>query len=852
VADQIFSLTVEEPVGLAREKEPVRIGIPLPRGKVKKTDQIFLCNKQAFVPLQTTRLASWPDGSIKWFLLDFFAQCSPNSKNTYTVMTGHTDRETEPPALRKELTVRERDHAFEVDTGAAVFVVPKDRLAPFSSVVVNGLELLEKKGSVVILKDSDSKIFASKVKSIGVEEKGPLRSTIMAAGVFTGGSGKELLHCKLRITFFAGLTSVNIELQIHNPNAAKHPGGIWDLDDPGSILFREFSLQVSPMEALDTVKWRSTSDQGYQHVQTDDWSIYQDSSGGAKWNSPNHLGRSGNLTVTFQGFRINADKKNVEDGRRANPATRYEGNNFWIEGAIRNFWQNFPKAIRIRQKEIDLALFPEESTHAFELQGGEKKRHEIFLEFGQDHNDDSNTQYFLHPLKVIPNADDIRSSGAFASLIPESIEDSEYYAYVKHGVEGPNSFFCKREVIDEYGWRNFGDLYADHEAVNHRGECPFVSHYNNQYDFIFGGILQFLNTGDHRWFELLQDAARHMIDIDIYHTNKDKAAYNHGLFWHTAHYEEAGTSTHRTYSKLQLKGKVKRYYGGGPSNEHNYTSGLLHYYYLTGDIEAKNAVLELAEWVLGMDDGSRTILSFFDTGPTGLASQTVSPNYHKPGRGAGNSINALLDGFRLSSSKNYLEKAEELIQRCIHPHDNISELSLDEPEYRWSYLVFLQVLTKFLHFKEEVGEFDYIYFYTRDSLIHYTTWMAAHEKPYQEVLHKVEIPTETWPAHDVRKSCIFYQASRYVTEEQRTLFLEKGKYYFRRSLDDLFRYDTAFLTRPLVILIVYGLMPLWYQQHKIEPVTRNHDFDFGKPVEFIPQKKRVMTRFDPRLWFRKG
>ena len=140
----------------------------------------------------------------------------------------------------------------------------------------------------------------------------------------------------------------------------------------------------------------------------------------------------------------------------------------------------------------------------------------------------------------------------------------------------------------------------DHEAVNHKGPAALVSHYNNQYDFIYGAFVHFLRTRDPRWHQLMVEAARHTIDIDIYHTDQDKAAYNGGLFWHTDHYKDAASCTHRTYSR-QNGGSG---YGGGPSNEHNYTSGLLHYYYLTGDPEARLAVLELSKWVVDMDDGS--------------------------------------------------------------------------------------------------------------------------------------------------------------------------------------------------------------------------------------------------------
>ena len=43
----------------------------------------------------------------------------------------------------------------------------------------------------------------------------------------------------------------------------------------------------------------------------------------------------------------------------------------------------------------------------------------------------------------------------------------------------------------------------------------------------------------------MDELAHHVVDIDIYHTTRDRAAYSGGLFWHTIHYASAGTATHR-------------------------------------------------------------------------------------------------------------------------------------------------------------------------------------------------------------------------------------------------------------------------------------------------------------------
>jgi hypothetical protein len=415
-------------------------------------------------------------------------------------------------------------------------------------------------------------------------------------------------------------------------------------------------------------------------------------------------------------------------------------------------------------------------------------------------------------------------------------ENVECRELIDSAISGPQSFFARREIIDEYGWRHFGDLYADHEAVGYTGPEPLVAHYNNQYDVIYGAIAQYLRSGNSRWFELMADLARHVIDIDIYHTDKDRASYNGGLFWHTDHYLDAGTATHRAYSKAALANRDVSTYGGGPSNEQNYTSGLLHYYYLTGDETAREAVLSLADWAINMDDGRKRPFGVIDRRPTGMASSTASRHYHGPGRGAGNSINALLDAYPLSCDQRYLLKAEELIRRCIHPKDDIQNRNLGDPERRWSYLVFLQVLGKYLECKIDKGEIDYMYAYVQASLLRYAEWMLKHEVPYATVLHKVEIPTETWPAQDIRKSVVLYLAAKHAVGPLRIEFQKKADYFFQVCVRDLGTFPTRTVTRPIVLLLTNAYVHSYFQNYLDESAPQPiEQYDFGRPQRFSPQ-----------------
>jgi hypothetical protein len=416
-------------------------------------------------------------------------------------------------------------------------------------------------------------------------------------------------------------------------------------------------------------------------------------------------------------------------------------------------------------------------------------------------------------------------------------------------VDAQRGFAARREQIDEYGWRNWGDLYADHEAVRHPADAPepFVSHYNNQYDCVDALLLQFLRTGDRRWWDLAEPLARHVIDVDLYHTDEDRACYNGGLFWHTDHYLPAATATHRCFSRRN-GGKG---YGGGHSDEHDYPSGLLLYHYLTGDPRAAEAVIQLAAWARDMDDGTRTVFGLLDPGPTGLATATYTPDYQGPGRGAGNSVNALCDAFALTGDRRWLDQAEAYIRRVVHPRQDLAALDLLDAERRWSYVVFLKYLIKYLELKDERGERDFTYAYARDTLLHYATWMVAHERPSTTVPEKLEFVTETWPAQDLRKAQVVEQAAAWAAPEVRPRWFAWAETTFERALRELSGFPTQDRCRPLVLTIHPGISRAWARaarDHAVAPHAHGHDF--GAHAMFVPQKQRVkaLLRTPGGLW----
>src|SRR3990172_12465458 len=82
-------ITVEEPSGTPRRGWPVTSGIPLPQGEMRDPGAAALLTADGRqLPLQTEALVRWPDGSVRWLLLDFQLDLSAGEKKPLTLCYG--------------------------------------------------------------------------------------------------------------------------------------------------------------------------------------------------------------------------------------------------------------------------------------------------------------------------------------------------------------------------------------------------------------------------------------------------------------------------------------------------------------------------------------------------------------------------------------------------------------------------------------------------------------------------------------------------------------------------------------------------------------------------------------------
>jgi len=780
-------LKIEESDGISRKAQPVTVGVPMTRGVVVDKNTLLLkdANKKN-IKCQIKIVEYWDDKSAKWISLDFKVDIKSNSKSTFYLTTGNND-------FQEEISLTDNEEFININSGKISINITKREGDSFSLSLDSKKEENRNVLSVQLVDDKDE-TFDAVVHNLWFEQNDDnylLTKDIFIEGAFSNPKFSKLKF-QSKITFFSNVSYFKLDFTLHNPQAAKHEGGLWDLGDVGSINFKSLAISLAVPQSSIAKMTDHISNESM--VLEHNFQIQQFSSGGEQWNSPIHKDANGNVDFEHNGYKI-SEINSEQSGKRIHPSIELISESQTLCAYIESFWQNFPKAISKSDNELILEIFPEGN---FELQAGEKKSHSVWLDFNAKNQ---NFDWVANPLNVTLEPTYITSTCALEYFINAYPED-EILKIITSGVQGKSCFFEKREQIDEFGWRNFGELYADHEAVGYQGSELFISHYNNQYDPLYGFIYQFYLTGDKKWFELANDLAKHITDIDIYHTINDKDEYNGGLFWHTDHYLDASTSTHRTFSKNHQAAYEDYTSGGGPGGQHCYTTGLKCHYLLTGNVNSKKAVLQLADWITYSFEGSNSFLAKLfaikQSGKHGVKDHILEQ--YPLDRGTGHYIIALLDAYDLTQKQNYLARAFRIITNTFHPNDNISLRRFENIEATWFYTVFLQSVGRFLSLKEQLNQLDDDFYYARDAMLHYVNWMLLNELPYLEQKDKLEFPNTTWVGQDLRKVGIFYMANYYSTVKNQDL-VDKGNYFYQHIVNTLKKDSNNDFTRILALLM---------------------------------------------------
>jgi len=310
-------LTVREPAGLARSDEPVTTGVPFAPGRLQPGDSLSLRAGGAAVPLQTRTLALWPDGSVKWVLLDFQASLAPKGVLDLELDKGKAAR------LPRGIRVKESSRTLTVDTGPLQVTLNRRGFDLFSSVRIDGKEALAKPAAALEItaldgKKRDSMKDLAKDFELKVMEEGPVRTVVRAIGEIQATkehrlgftcwyhfyAGRKFVRAFFTMRNLAGQTITHTD-QKNTPDASFQK---WLSGKPGNVTVSAVDLIVPTKRAGSFVIGGDRPHAG--EPGTAPAKLYQDSSASWPW-------QAGDGKVFDLRLRANIEwmKQNAPDGR---------------------------------------------------------------------------------------------------------------------------------------------------------------------------------------------------------------------------------------------------------------------------------------------------------------------------------------------------------------------------------------------------------------------------------------------------------------------------------------------------------------------------------------------------------
>lgn len=527
-------ITVYEDAGVGRTRDAVRTGVPLPRSAdVRDVRSLRLEDETgAGVPVQVRALSRWgapvteTSAPLRWVLADFHATVPGNGSRNFVLHTSRDPRKSDPPAL-----AREEGGVIRAGSGSTALSFSVAQPGPLR---------------VIARAPGKSVSVAGRATSVEIEENGPLRACIAVRGRLDGGyeevRGRRPLEWTMRWHVSADSPLVRVQVTIENPDRP-HVKPFNEVGDPVGKRFGRLALELATPSTPERV------------------AIVQEADG--------YEARRGNRVA--------------EKGTRA-PGWLSSGG--WVLG-MHAFAENHPKALVAGGGTLALEIFPADSEPVF-FGGARAKTHEVWIRLPAGAaSPEEAAALAMHPLRAaVPPAwlQETRALG------PLSVEDVKRWPGLEATLDRivatdlaprKGTIFDERRASKTTGWLDYGDSLR----AARNGQRRFG---NGEFDFGWVLLRQYLREPDHDrvWLEQAEAVLRHVMDIDVLHTDDDASWANHGVRKH----DGGGFARHSR----------------GPDFSHFWVRGLLAFHVTTGDARAKDvAVGELGSWIRNREDPER-------------------------------------------------------------------------------------------------------------------------------------------------------------------------------------------------------------------------------------------------------
>ena len=539
-------LAIAEPAGVARKAEPVTVGVPLPAGRVRTTAGLWIADPSDHPALsQTHILERWPDGSIRWLLLDFLASAGADETVTYTLRDGGGKAAAFPDAVRTARTATD----IVLTSGPLELTVPRDATATLRSARLKGRPAL---GEVPVPDPAVAEQSPGALRDLrsGIETEGPVRTEVLLQGRYPSD-----LTFELRIAAFAGQPWVRVQLTLT------------------SFSSRSYSRITSfPF----TVRGRFAS--GAVGV-----------GGGAR--------RFEDLKEAHTLAQWDAGAPALDGtplAQQADGWLRAAGDGVAVTLVRRYLREEWPQALRVGPGELTVDLLAGHGDETVDLGIGAAKTFDLWIAIEDPaHAADpaALATRLQHPLVARPDAAWIVASRALPNaLAAASPGAASFFSRLQIGIgrylargraerwdDGPpvpcDQRTSERERVGTYGALNWGDW--NFPGYRDRSEgCDAWG--NLEYDLTQVLGLAWAGTGAREDWDAFIAAGRHYRDVDIIHFapgHEDVVGINHPH-------------------------KVKHFAVESPNTidlGHTWLEGLVTHYRLTGEVRSLDAARGIAD-----------------------------------------------------------------------------------------------------------------------------------------------------------------------------------------------------------------------------------------------------------------
>lgn len=553
MAHQI-DIRVEEPICVVRRKYPITQGCPFPQGALHDSRQVrLLIQDGAELPLQTQTLATWPDGSIKWLLMDTRLDLRPRQIVDLCLEYG-PDIAASP--VNTLLQVRSDVDGLSVDTGALALRL--NRRGP-ALVATAGAAIRDDGTPQMTVRDEQGTVYTGQVEHLEVEEQNALRAVVKATGGFVADDGRRGLSWIIRFYVYADQPFVKLYHTFFH-----------DQDNPIFFRLQEMVLRLPLVIESDPHVMTGTPPWGVSHG--DDWGVRSEQVAFSEMTYGKH-------TI----FGVSEDR--IEHGYTSHGWVYAGDANSGVQLKLRHPAQNYPKRYTADGNSLEVHLYPDptgwtpatkkglkytelhqttdgEFEGALQVPQGMAKTHELFLYAGPAAVDlvaaAEWAAAFEYPLLLEIDSCAYADSGALGTFprhYPEYWRMEASLTDVGSGMTGGGLV----------GMINYGDTGI---TTVENGKQKTLTTDNLAYDHIRGPLRQFLRRGDQSFFWQAEAMALHLMDVDTirHSTQFPERIGGPSVIWSQYHHY---TDTSRTELVI-------------PRTAHVWVGGLLDFYYLTG------------------------------------------------------------------------------------------------------------------------------------------------------------------------------------------------------------------------------------------------------------------------------